>query len=346
MNILVCGAGHQGLSMAAHLALNGESVFIWNRTQNNIQYISETGVIRCDGVVSGNAKIAKVSSEIGEVISDFVMITTPSDSHKDIAKRIAPYVHRNMAVVLNPGRTLGAVEFAEELKKNGVEYLPHIAETQTIVYTCRKTGTGSTNIIAMKNEVEIAAIRGSDIDYIMERMPDCLRRYFKAVESVGKTSFSNVGMILHCAPVLMNVGWIESEKVDFKYYYDGISKSIAGVLEKMDEERLKVAAALGYKVDSVVLWLKKEYGVSGETLYECIRNNEAYQRIDAPPALNCRYIFEDVPNGLVPIEYLGKCAGVETPVISMFIDLASVTLNEDFREKGRKYSVEVLKRYF
>lgn len=346
MNILICGAGHQGLSMAAHLALNGESVFLWNRTQKNIQQISDNSVIHCDGVVRGNAKITKVSSDIGSVISNFVMITTPSNSHKDIAKRIAPYVCEDMVVVLNPGRTFGAIEFAEELKKNGVEHLPHIAETQTIVYTCRKTGYDSTNIIAMKNEVEIAAIRGSDINYILEKMPECLFPYFKAVDSVGVTSFSNVGMILHCAPVLMNVGWIESEKVDFKYYYDGISRSIAGVLEKMDAERLNVAAAMGYKTDSVISWLKKKYGISGENLYECIRNNEAYQKIDAPPALDCRYILEDVPNGLVPIEHLGKHVGVKTPVISMIIDLASVTMNRDFRECGRGFDIEVLKQYF
>ena len=74
-SLLVCGAGHQGLSMSAHLALNGENVFLWNRSRENIRKISETGVVRCEGVVSGDAKIAKVSADIEEVIADFVMIT-------------------------------------------------------------------------------------------------------------------------------------------------------------------------------------------------------------------------------------------------------------------------------
>ena len=29
--VFVCGGGHQGLSMAAHLALNGLEVTLWNR---------------------------------------------------------------------------------------------------------------------------------------------------------------------------------------------------------------------------------------------------------------------------------------------------------------------------
>lgn len=344
--VLVCGAGHQGLTMAAHLALNGNKVHLWNRTQKNICALMKSGIIHCEGIVKGDARIDKVSDNISDVISDFVMITTPSNAHKDIAKMLAPYAHKQMVIILNPGRTFGAIEFAEELKKCGVEHLPHIAETQTIVYTCRKTGVDRTHIIALKKEVKIAALQGSDICFILQHLPKCIKPYYKSVDSVSITSLSNVGMILHCAPVLMNVGWIESEKVDFKYYYDGISKSIAGVLEKMDIERQQVAAAMGYKVEPVADWLRKEYQVSGNTLYECIKNNEAYRTIDAPPTLDCRYIFEDVPNGLVPIEHLGKCLGIGTPIISMFIDLASVTLNCDFRVIGRRYDIGVLKKYF
>ena len=185
--VFVCGAGHQGLSMSAHLALHGLDVNLWNRTQKNIQEVIDTGTIHCSGIVNGDAKIGKVSSNIGEVISDFVMVTTPSSAHKDIARTLAPYVHKDMVVVLNPGRTFGAIEFAEELKKYGISELPHIAETQTIVYTCRKSGKNSTNIFALKKDVEIAAIQGSDISYVMSLMPECLKPYFKVVDSVGLT---------------------------------------------------------------------------------------------------------------------------------------------------------------
>ena len=41
-NVFVCGGGHQGLSMAAHLALNGITVTLWNRTSKNIQQVIKT----------------------------------------------------------------------------------------------------------------------------------------------------------------------------------------------------------------------------------------------------------------------------------------------------------------
>lgn len=344
--VFVCGAGHQGFSMAAHLTLNGVEVKLWNRTQKNIQEVLDTGVIHCSGIVNGDAKISKVSTNMADVVADFVMVTTPSSAHKDIAREIAQFVHPDMIIVLNPGRTFGAIEFAEELKRCGVKQLPHIAETQTIVYTCRKSGPNSTSILALKNDVEIAAIRGSDINYIMDRMPECLKPYFKVVDSVGRTSLSNVGMVLHCSPVMMNVGWIETPKVDFKYYYDGISQSVAHFLEKIDAERQAVAKAGGVDIESVREWLIRTYGVTGDNLFECIRNNEAYKEIDAPPTINTRYIFEDVPNGLVPVEAMGQEFGVPTPNITTIINLASSVMDADYRNNGRRFTSEQLKEYF
>lgn len=344
--VFVCGAGHQGFSMAAHLTLNGVEVRLWNRTQKHIQEVLDTGIIHCTGIINGDARISKASIDIAECICDFIMVTTPSSAHKSIARRLAPLVSADTVIILNPGRTFGAIEFAEELKAQGVRELPQIAEAQTIVYTCRRTGPNSTSILALKKDVEIAAIRGSDLNYIMDRMPDCLRSYFKGVDSVGMTSLSNVGMILHCAPVMMNIGWIETQKADFKYYYDGISHSVSRFLEKLDAERQAVAQAGGFEIESVREWLIRTYGVTGETLYECIRNNSAYREIDAPPSINTRYIFEDVPDGLVPVEAMGREIGVPTPNITTIIDLACAVMEEDYRATGRCFTIAQLREYF
>ena len=145
---------------------------------------------------------------------------------------------------------------------------------------------------------------------------------------------------------MMNIGWIESDKVDFKYYYDGISKSVAHLLEKMDAERQAVARVGGYPVESVADWLRRTYSVDGADLFECIRNNGAYREIDAPPTLNTRYIFEDVPNGLVPVEAMGREFGVPTPNITTIINLACSVMDTDYRRMGRIFNSSQLKAYF
>ncbi|WP_165056700.1 MULTISPECIES: NAD/NADP-dependent octopine/nopaline dehydrogenase family protein [unclassified Adlercreutzia] len=342
--VFVCGAGHQGLSMAAHLAISGHGVTLWNRTLGNIAEVARTLEIRCTGVVSGVGKIKAASDVIDEVVGDLIMVATPSSAHKDVARRLAPFVHEDMVVVLNPGRTFGAIEFAQELLASGVKSLPHIAETQTIAYTCRRDTEGNAVIHAIKDGVRIATL-GDDMDVVMAALPACLAPHFEPVSSVAITSLGNVGMILHCAPVLLNCGWIETEDVDFKYYYHGISPSIAGFIERLDRERIAVARALGFEVESTADWMRRVYGVEGEGILECIRNNPAYREIDAPPTIRCRYVLEDVPNGLVPLADLALQLGVPAPCANTVIDLADEVIGSDFRSTGRRFPVSVLEKY-
>ena len=346
MKVLVCGAGHQGITMAGHLAISGYKVNLWNRSKEHIQEIENNRTVYLNGIYNGKAVLNNVSTDIKDVISDIIMVTTPSNAHKDIAKVLAPYVHKDMVIILNPGRTFGAIEFASVLLDNGVTELPHIAETQTIVYTCRKNSSNSATIFAIKNDVGIAALSCSDISYIMSRIPACLKPNFSILPSVALTSFSNVGMILHCAPVLMNIGWIESPKTAFKYYYEGITESISRFIEKMDSERIDVAKTAGFDIETTTDWMKRTYQLHGNTLYECIRSNSAYQEIDAPPSIFCRYTLEDIPNGLVPIEKIGQDLSVPTPNISTVIDLANSVLCTDFRKSGRVFTLELIKKYF
>ena len=149
------------------------------------------------------------------------------------------------------------------------------------------------------------------------------------------TSIGNVGMILHCAPLLLNSGWTESKTNVYKYYYDGITPTVSELIEKIDVERVAVSEALGHKVESTREWLIRTYHVEGNNLYECIQNNEAYKTIDAPRSLKHRYIFEDVPCGLVPLEAIGIKLGLNMGYTTLIIDLASKLMDVDFRETGR-----------
>ena len=76
------------------------------------------------------------------------------------------------------------------------------------------------------------------------------------------------------------------------------------------------------------------------------KTTRAYKEIDAPPTINTRYIFEDVPNGLVPIETLAWNYGIKTPNITTIIDLANSVLNTDYRNQGRQFTLAQLEKYF
>lgn len=335
--ILILGGGHQGLSMAAHLALNGEKVHLWNRTRGNIASVMASHSIVAKGLIDGIAKINKVSDDLPSLMTTRIMITTPAAAHKPLAQRLAPLLQKDSVVVLNPGRTFGAREFQRVLSENKCQHMPSVAETQTIVYTCRRSKENEVYIYGLKKGVAIASVESNDMPKIFNALPFCLHEYFTPAKSLAETSLSNVGMILHCAPMLMNIGWIEHETAEFIYYYEGISPTIASFLEKLDAERLAVAAADGCQVESVMDWLKRVYQVKGDNLYQCLHNNFSYKTIDAPRSLRHRYIEDDIPYGLVPIESAGIFHNVPTPLTTSLITIANSVMNVDYRVIGRHY---------
>lgn len=339
MRITVIGAGNSGLAMAAHLSNEGNEVTLWNRSSATISKLMKTKLVFCDGVVKGDIPIHEVTDDIKIALEnpDIILITTPANSHKELAELIGKNINKSTVIVLNPGRTFGAIEFKNIYEQYNIKYSQIIAETQTIIYTCRKTDEDSVNIIAFKDEVLISALGIKSNNSIVNYLPECIRKYFLNAESMIETSIGNVGMVLHCAPLLLNTGWTESNSTIYKYYYDGITPSVGKLIEKIDLERVSVSEALGNKVESTKEWLTRTYHVKGNNLYECIQNNEAYKTIDAPTSLNHRYIFEDVPCGLVPLEAIGIELGLDMSCTTLIIDLASRLIEVDFRKNGRNF---------
>lgn len=339
------GAGHQGLTMTAHLLHNEVECRLWNRTAAHLQAVIESGHIECEGIIKASVPIGRVSSRIEEVLEKNILVTAPSSAHKDIARILAPYMDDSYMVVLNPGRTFGILEFAKILSENGCYSMPLIAETQSIVYTCRRNDKNGVILYAIKDEIKLSTLEAERSQEVIARLPLPIKNHFIPAESFYETSFGNVGMILHCLPVLLNTGWIESKKTCFEYYYDGISESIADLLERLDEERVLIAQKFGCQVETTVQWLQRVYGTSGKTLYENLQANQCYAGIDAPQSLHHRYLEEDVPNGLVALESAGKYIGISTPITSLIIDLANLVMKIDYRKNGRKYDelITVLK---
>ena len=336
MRVAIIGAGNSGLAMAAHLSFTENKVYLWNRSEDNISDLIKSKKVESIGVLVGEFQLELVTTEMEEVLAcaKVVLVTTPATSHQGLARIMAPFLTDEHIVILNPGRTFGAVDFKDELFKSGNFSDVKILETQTIIYTCRKISQTEVNIIALKRDILISSFSGVDVDEILTRIPDELNKFYKKADSMVETSIGNVGMILHCAPMLLNTGWVESE-YKFKYYREGISRTLASFIEKIDAERQEVARLLDHPVISAKEWLAHSYNLECETLYDCIQNNPSYEEIFAPKTLEYRYILEDIPFGLVPLESMGKDLGLSMRYTGLVIDLANALLGENFRETGR-----------
>ncbi|HNR97039.1 MAG TPA: NAD/NADP octopine/nopaline dehydrogenase family protein [Anaerolineae bacterium] len=353
----VIGAGHGGKAMAAHLALMGFQVTLFNRTPDNVRVIKQRGGIELEsyeGGPSGFGRIHHVTSDMGEAVdgAPVIMVVLPSSGHADIARLCAPVLRDGQIVVLHPGRTCGAIEFRKVLSDNGCKADVVVAEAETFIYASRSDGPAQARIFRIKDTVPVAALPAPQTSRVLAALAPAYPQFIDGI-SVLHTGLNNMGAIFHPALILLNMGRIESTGGEFEFYIDGVTTSVARVLEVLDRERVTVAASLGIRAQTGLEWLKRAYDATGADLNEAIHNQEGYYGIKAPKTLNHRYIFEDVPMSLVPMASLGQQYGVSVRGMDAIMRLACIVHNTDYWRKGRTVdklgiqglSVDELTRY-
>lgn len=335
----VIGAGHGGKGMAAHLALMGFPVTLYNRTPDNIAAIKARGGIELksfEGGPHGFAMLAKATSDIEEALKecDVIMVVVPSTAHAEIARSLAPHLKDGQIIVLNPGRTCGALEVKHTLEENGCSADVTVAEAETLIYASRSDGPAQARIFGIKETVPLAALPATRTQLVLDTLAPAYPQFIDG-GSVLHTGLNNMGAIFHPALALLNAGRIESTQGEFQFYIDGVSPSVARVLEVLDRERVTVASALGIRARTALEWLQMAYHATGNDLYEAIHNQPGYYGIQAPPTLNHRYITEDVPMSLVPIAALGERYGVSVRGMESIIRLACIIHRTDYWRRGR-----------
>lgn len=337
-NFTVIGAGNGGKAMAAHLALMGKRVTLYNRTWSHIEVIAQRGGIDLENPdgLSGFGEIAKVTANIEEALAEaeVVMVVIPSSGHRDIAMVCAPYLKDGQIVLLHPGRTCGAIEFVETLRQQGCTAEPIIAEAETFIYASRSEGPSQARIFRSKEAVPLAALPATRNAEVLEAIHSAYPQYIDG-GNVLRTGLNNMGAVFHPALAILNAGRIESTHGDFEFYIEGVTPSVARVLEVIDRERVTIASALGLRARTGLEWLILAYDARGDTLHDAIHNQTGYYGIKAPATMQHRYIFEDVPMSLVPMAALGERYGVSVNGINSIIRLACFINSTDYWRKGR-----------
>jgi opine dehydrogenase len=331
----VIGAGNGGQAFAGHLGLLGFPVSLFDVEKEKVEALRRTGRIRLSGAVEGEAAIPLVTGAIEEAIrgADVIMVVIPAVYQRSIAEAMAPHLKSGQVIVLNPGATGGALEVRNVLREAGAARGITVAEADTLLYACRSTEPGQVLVYGVKSKLDVAALPATDTRRVAALLNAAFPQ-FQPVESVLVTSLNNGNAIMHPTPTLLNAGRIESRS-PFDYYTDGVTPSIARVVEKVDGERLAVAGALGVAALSTAQFYASRYGVKGPDIYASVHQVPAYKGIRGPTSLDTRYLFEDVPTGLVPLSALGRAFGVATPTMDAVVELASTLLGRDFRGEGR-----------
>src|SRR5690606_33889788 len=127
--------------------------------------IKEIGGIKLSGLCNGFGKLNTVTNRIELAIqdTDLIMVVTAAVAHRFLARKMAPYLRDGQVIILNPGRTGGALEFYNELLKHNCQADIAIAETQTFLFASRIIGPAEARIYGIKEKVFIASFPSKKI---------------------------------------------------------------------------------------------------------------------------------------------------------------------------------------
>jgi opine dehydrogenase len=354
--VAIIGAGSGGCAMAADLTLRGFQVHLCAcYFPERIDELRNHGGIELTGSAGAGFVLPKLmTTNVAEAIKDIDLIfwTIPAIGHDFHARQCAPHVRSEQILILTPGAVGGALSVAHLLNQLGAKGIP-IGETCTLPYGCRLTSPFHVEVYDVAKDVVLAMLPDVATDKVVRLVQPLFPNIIRG-ETVLETSLNYMNLLLHPVGTILNSGWIEHRKGDFAYYYDGISPSVARILEELDNERLNLLRALNLKPVPFVEWFfRRGKTQTKASVYEAIHSSIPNRNFRAPENLNHRFILEDIPFGLVPLSHFGRLLGVVTPVTDALILLASRMCGRDFLKEGNglermgiaKMSLDELKKW-
>ncbi len=339
-NVTIIGAGQGAFAAAADLTSRGYQVTLYSDSshEETMHRVLETKVIKCRGVGPvGDFKLANVTSDIEEALkeADLIMPIVPANAHVSIANELVEHIKHDSLILLNPGSTAGALVFAEIFRKAGKLNEVKIAELHTLPYATRKLNEDTVNILLQVKMLYCSVFPAKYNDEVFAKI-EGLFPGIEMVDSVLESSLNNGNAVSHPAAVVLNAGKIEYYGKHF-HYKEGITPSVARVLQALDDERKAICKAWGYtELDCKERLYKMGYCPLREELYDTFQGStEVFLPIEGPNTLEGRYLVEDVPFSLVGMIYYGRLVGVETPIMDSVVHLASALKAENYWETGR-----------
>jgi opine dehydrogenase len=288
---------------------------------------------------SGFAKLEKAGVDPEEALSDadVVFLVVPAFAQRRFAEFAAPFLRSGQVVALTPGNLGGSMEWAAVLKEKGVKERPILVDVESMIYSGFKNGPTSVQVSGFKRNINCAAFPATKTGQALQ----VIHRVYPNLgpgENVLTIGLSKAGSVMHPTITLLNAGWIEKTQGNFLFYWDGLTSAVGRVMERLESERLALGKALGLNLISTrdsLLGYYADQGAKGDTLTEVASTNPVYGIDRAPKNMRHRFLLEDIPYGLVPIEELARLGGVATPICSALVELASTMLQTDFRQEGR-----------
>ena len=338
MKITVVGAGNAGATVAADLSLKGHRVTLLKTSKSlhneNFNEILNNGfkinISRNNEKRQVKLHLATMDYKEALEDSELVILYVQTNYQEAVIKKMAPYLNNQM-ILIEPGY-LGTLYFMKHCNNKSLICI----EAESSPIDCRIVGPSEVSILFENVRNPIGVYPKIKTNYVLEKLED-LGYNFVATKNIIEAALHNPNLIVHTIGAFMSIPRIEyTNGKDYWMYKEVFTKSVWNIVNGLDNEKMNIMEKLGCKRIPYVEACKYRNSFDDnmnaeEVFFDYARNHSP----SGPTVSNSRYITEDVPEGLVLMESLGKVLGVPTPVCTSLIELSSCSLAQDFRKKGR-----------
>lgn len=343
MNITIAGIGNAGTTIAADLSQKGHQITLLKTSTSNLhnahyEYLKENKTVHVKDLnESYIAKIKDITTDCKSAIqsADIVILYIQTNYHEIFIKRIAQYIKDGQTFIIEPGY-LSTCFFLKYTQKKIT-----IIEAESSPIDCRITSPGHVQIY-FKNVLNPFGVFPKTDQEKANKILRELGYPYILTKNVVEAALHNPNLIVHTVGALFSIPRIEhTQGKNYSMYKEVFTPSIWNIVEGLDNEKMEILNYMGCTKLSYVEACKLRNSSDNQrealsVFFEYAKNSAP----DGPNISNSRYITEDIPQGLVMLESLGKVFNIPTPICSSLINLSSTALLKDFREKGR--TVELL----
>lgn len=338
MNITILGIGHAGTTVAADLITKGHNVTLL-KTSNQLHNEHYNELISNGGIITIEENGRETHAKVDLITTNYklalknahmVILFVQTNYQENIIKQMSPFLRDGQVILVEPGY-LATAYFLKHCSEKKLA----IIEAESSPIDCRIVSPGKVSVL-FRNVNNPVGIYPDSAKLDTLKLISQLKYNFTLVDSVVEAALHNPNLIVHTVGAIMSIPRIEYTKGEYWMYKEVFTPHVWNIVLSLDNEKMSVLEKLGLKrlpyVEACKIRNSNDEECDALAVFFDYAQNSSPKGPDAPDS---RYITEDVPEGLVLLESLGKILGINTPTCSSLIDLSNAALNTDFRKTGR-----------
>ncbi|KPA54189.1 hypothetical protein VT25_03900 [Photobacterium leiognathi subsp. mandapamensis] len=336
MNIAIIGAGNAGCAQASMFTRNGHKVNLIKTSMSmhdeNFEKIKNQGGINY--VYKNKNSFAELNLVTRDLNSglknvDAIVLMTQTLQHEKLSKEIIACITPSVKYIFVVPGYLGSLYFSS------LEDVI-IIEGESTPFDARIISPGTVEILFKNVRNAIGVLKNEHKVEALNFCKSLVSTYDKTRENVVESALHNPNLIVHTVGSIMSSSRIEYSNGEFWMYKEAFTPSIWNLISQLDDEKNKVISFFGGNESAYIEECKYRNEVDlTQDAMDVFRSYAEEGGPKGPETVNSRYIYEDVPMGLVLLESLAKIANIETPIASSLINISSSLLKSDFRLHGR-----------